>query len=163
MALANLRTSQRTCLQSGRVARSCSRLRSVPVRAQAGSNGASPAAAAPRPAKPAAAPASKQFTNTNKFIVPKHLQQAFLSEWRRREQDMQKHAGFVGFNVINDGENFTISSSWASIPEWEAWSLSPECRRSHLPWGIWQYVPKKGEGFPEDFVPFKHLQCDCGL
>lgn len=21
--------------------------------------------------------------------------------------------------------------------------------------GIWQYVPKKGEGFPEDFVPFK--------
>ena len=101
---------------------------------QAGSNGASPAAAAPRPAKPAAAPASKQFTNINKFIVPKHLQQAFLSEWQHREQDMQKHAGFVGFNVINDGENFTISSSWASIPEWEAWSLSPECRRSHLPW-----------------------------
>lgn len=45
-------------------------------------------------------------------------------------------------------------SSWASIPEWEAWSLSAECRRSHLPWGVWQTVPKKGEGFPEDFVPF---------
>lgn len=42
--------------------------------------------------------------------------------------------------------------SWASIPEWETWSLSPQCRRSHLPLGIWQFVPKKGEGFPEDFV-----------
>lgn len=24
--------------------------------------------------------------------------------------------------------------------------------------GIWQYVPKEGEGFPEDFVPFKEFQ-----
>jgi hypothetical protein len=32
--------------------------------------------------------------------------------------------------------------------------LSPECRRSHLPAGIFQWVPGKGEGFPEDFVPF---------
>jgi hypothetical protein len=32
--------------------------------------------------------------------------------------------------------------------------LSEECRRSHLPWGVYQWVPGKGEGFPEDFVPF---------
>lgn len=44
--------------------------------------------------------------------------------------------------------------SWASIPEWEAWNLSEQCRRSHLPWGVYQWVPGKGEGFPEDFVPF---------
>eukprot|EP00879_Flechtneria_rotunda_P007091 GHRR01007443.1.p2 GENE.GHRR01007443.1~~GHRR01007443.1.p2 ORF type:complete len:179 (+),score=41.86 GHRR01007443.1:248-784(+) len=127
------------------------------VVAQAGVNGASPAAAAPktRPAKaPAASPANTPFTNTNRFIVPKHLQQVFTAEWRRREEDMQRHPGFQGLNVIHDGDSFTISSSWASIPDWEAWSLSPECRRSHLPWGIYQWVPKKGEGFPEDFVPF---------
>jgi hypothetical protein len=47
-----------------------------------------------------------------------------------------------------------LRCSWASIPEWEAWSLSAECRRSHLPGGLYQWVPGKGEGFPEDFVPF---------
>jgi heme-degrading monooxygenase HmoA len=80
--------------------------------------------------------------------VPKQIQQAFVAAWRQREADMQGQPGFMGFNVISDGETYTVSSSWASIPEWEAWSLSEECRRSHLPQGIWQFVPKKGEGFP---------------
>ncbi|KAF8073066.1 hypothetical protein HT031_000727 [Scenedesmus sp. PABB004] len=126
-----------------------------PVTRAAGANGASAAAAAaPAPPKPAAAAGAKPFTNTNRFVVPKHVQPAFLAEWRRREREMQAFAGFTAFNVISDGDSFTVSSSWASIPEWEAWSLSDPCRRSHLPWGIWQLVPAKGEGFPEDFVPF---------
>lgn len=129
----------------------------VSVRA-ASSNGATPAAAAARPVKKpaaAAAPAAaQQFTNINRFVVPKEVQPLFLANWREREQDMQQHSGFVDFELKQDGDNFVISSSWASIPEWEAWSLSPECRRSHLPSGIFQWVPGKGEGFPEDFVPF---------
>lgn len=82
----------------------------------AGANGASAAAAAPRPskaAKPAAAPgatSAKPFTNVNRFAVPRHAQQEFLAEWRRREVEMQQHPGFSGFNVISDGENYTISS-----------------------------------------------------
>ncbi|KAF6253030.1 hypothetical protein COO60DRAFT_1549617 [Scenedesmus sp. NREL 46B-D3] len=127
------------------------------VVAQAGPNGATAPAPAPQAKpKPAAAPAAKEFTNTNRFIVPKHVQQAFVAAWRQREADMQGQPGFLGFNVISDGETHTVSSSWASIPEWEAWSVSEECRRSHLPQDIWQFVPKKGEGFPEDFVPFKN-------
>ncbi|WIA29413.1 hypothetical protein OEZ86_011916 [Tetradesmus obliquus] len=126
-----------------------------PVVAQAGPNGATAPAAA-KQAKPVAAPAAKEFTNINKFIVPKPIQQAFVAAWRQREADMQGQPGFMGFNVISEGDSYTVSSSWASIPEWEAWSLSEECRRSHLPQGIWQFVPAKGEGFPEDFVPFKN-------
>jgi len=122
---------------------------------KAGPNGRSPAPTASKPAKkPAPNPSETPFTNTNRFIVPKSCRSAFEAEWRQREKDMEKFAGFVDFRLVSDGENFIISSSWASIPDWEAWSLSPVCRRSHLPWGIWQHVPKKGEGFPEDFVPF---------
>ena len=51
-------------------------------------------------------------------------------------------------------------SKWASIPEWEAWSLSRDASRSALPTGVMQYPPRKGEGFPEDFVPFKDLAAE---
>lgn len=131
--------------------------RSSHVVRAAGPNGASPAAAVPRPvekAKPAAAPAAQQFRNINKFYVPKEAQLIFVANWREREHDMQQFDGFLDFKLEQDGDKFVASSSWASIPEWEAWSLSPECRRSHLPGGIYQWVPGKGEGFPEDFVPF---------
>eukprot|EP00775_Hariotina_reticulata_P001914 gene1914-2246_t len=77
-----------------------------------------------------------------------------MAEWKHREEDMAQLPGFKVFEISSDGDSFTISSSWASIPDWESWSLSPACRRSHLPMGIYQSVPKKGEGFPEDFVPF---------
>ena len=50
-----------------------------------------------------------------------------------------------------------MSSQWGSIPEWEAWSSSNEARRHHLPAGVQQYVPRKGEGWPEDSMPFKDL------
>jgi heme-degrading monooxygenase HmoA len=48
-----------------------------------------------------------------RFIVPKHIQQAFVAAWRQREADMQGQPGFMGFNVISDGENYTVSSRWA--------------------------------------------------
>ena len=50
-----------------------------------------------------------------------------------------------------------MSTMWASIPQWEAWSAGAAARRHHLPAGVLQYVPKKGEGFPEDYLPFKDL------
>jgi hypothetical protein len=58
---------------------------------------------------------------------------------------MRAFPGFQGFEFKKDGDSYVVTSSWATIPEWEAWSLSDECRRSHLPLGIWQLVPQKGE------------------
>lgn len=103
-----------------------------------------------KPAKPAAP--SGPFTNTNRFKVLPEAVALFEATWREREEAMRSFPGFQGFKLSRDGDNFAASSTWATIPEWEAWNLSPVCRRSHLPLGVWQYVPAKGEGFPEDFV-----------
>lgn len=128
------------------------------VASQASQNGAEPAAVKPRApkAKPAAPapPANQPFINHLRFQVPPPLQKAFESAWRERELDMRGAPGFQGFKMEQDGEQYMVSSSWDTIPNWEAYSLSPAARRSHLPWGIYQRVPDKGEGFPEDFVPF---------
>ncbi|KAL3132730.1 hypothetical protein ABBQ32_009234 [Trebouxia sp. C0010 RCD-2024] len=114
-----------------------------------------PGEASPR-AKPA--PKSKSFNNTNKFIVPEDKLEEFEATWHEREDIMQQMPGFLGFSMERqDGSDFVTTSKWASIPEWEAYSLSEIARRSHLPWGVYQYVPAKGEGFPEDFIPFKAM------
>jgi heme-degrading monooxygenase HmoA len=56
-----------------------------------------------------------------------------------------------------DGVDVAVVTHWSSIPAWEAWSSGEVARRLHLPAGTYQYVPKKGEGFPEDFLPFRDL------
>eukprot|EP00882_Tetradesmus_deserticola_P020992 GHRQ01022686.1.p1 GENE.GHRQ01022686.1~~GHRQ01022686.1.p1 ORF type:complete len:163 (+),score=40.41 GHRQ01022686.1:330-818(+) len=95
------------------------RVRRTAVVAQAGPNGATaPAAAQQAKPKPVAAPAAKEFTNINRFIVPKHVQQAFIAAWRQREADMQAQPGFMGFNVISDGEAYTVSSRWVDGEMW---------------------------------------------
>lgn len=48
-----------------------------------------------------------------RFVVPRHAEAAFLAAWRQREQDMQHFGGFQGFNIIHDGEVYTVSSRWA--------------------------------------------------
>ena len=48
-----------------------------------------------------------------------------------------------------------VQTQWESIPAWEAWSGGPAARRHHYPAGLYQYAPKRGEGFPEDYLPFK--------
>jgi heme-degrading monooxygenase HmoA len=119
--------------------------------------------------KPAAAASTSAptgpFTNTNRFkVTPKAVPQ-FEAAWREREAAMRSFSGFQGFSLEKSGagsgssgggggDEYVARQTWASIPEWEAWNLSEPCRRSHLPLGIWQRVPLKGEGFPEDFVPF---------
>lgn len=167
----------------------------------------------PAPAAPKAAPAgAKPFTNINRFHVPAAAAPAFEAAWRSREQSMRKHPGFVSLSIEKtNATTYVVKNTWASIPEWEAWSLSNECRRSHMPYVsiiryggsvcsstaaplllaarsqpatrpplsctaaltdtrsthyapaprpiaaaqlVWQFVPGKGEGFPEDFVPF---------
>ncbi|KAI8477384.1 MAG: hypothetical protein J3K34DRAFT_398051 [Monoraphidium minutum] len=140
--------SLQQCSSRG-VARAAPRVqrRAVVVAQAASTNGAAPAK------KPAKAPgASGPFTNINRFKVQPEAVGHFEAEWRGREAAMAKFGGFQGFKLEREGEQWVARSTWASIPEWEAWSLSPECRRSHLPLGVWQYVPAKGEGFPEDFV-----------
>jgi hypothetical protein len=38
------------------------------------------------------------------------VQPPFLSTWRQREADMRRHSGFLGLDVEQDGEVFTVSS-----------------------------------------------------
>jgi hypothetical protein len=53
------------------------------------------------------------------------------------------------------GCDVTVRTFWDTIASWERWSSSETCRRLHLPSGVYQRVPNKGEGFPEDFLPFR--------
>ncbi|CAD7696377.1 unnamed protein product [Ostreobium quekettii] len=99
----------------------------------------------------------KEFSNTNRYHVPLQFTDAFETEWKCREVGMRGADGFRGLSVDRKGEEYTVTSRWASIPQWEAYSCSPVARRSHLPLGVWQYVPKKGDGFPDDFIPFKDM------
>lgn len=114
-------------------------------------------AAAPAKEGAKAPSASIGFKNCQKFFVPKEAEAPFQRAWKERAAHMENMEGFVSFNITQAGENYTVVSAWESIPAWEAFSLSAEARRQHLPSGIWQFVPKKGEGFPEDFVPFYEL------
>jgi len=123
---------------------------------------AAAAAAAEAPAAAAAAapktkdPATTPYTNTQRFVVAPSSAAAFQAAWREREAGMRQAPGFQGLSVITDAltGDTVVSASWASIVDFESWMTRDECRRSHLPPGVWQYVPRKGEGFPEDFVPF---------
>jgi len=122
--------------------------------------GQAPAPKAPGEAPPKAKrPAkTKEFDNINRFIVPEDKTEEFEATWREREANMQQLPGFLGFSLDKQqGSEYTVTSKWASIPEWEVYSLSETARRTHLPWGVYQYVPGKGEGFPEDFIPFKQM------
>jgi heme-degrading monooxygenase HmoA len=52
------------------------------------------------------------------------------------------------------GAEVVVTSLWESIPAWEGWNSTAAAAQQHLPTGVMQYVPAKGEGFPEAFVPF---------
>jgi antibiotic biosynthesis monooxygenase (ABM) superfamily enzyme len=86
--------------------------------------------------------------------VPASVRQEFLSTWAAREALMRGAPGFQGFELAESAPGqYTVTSRWASVPQWEAWDLSGPARRSHLPTGIWQHPPARGEGFPETFIP----------
>jgi heme-degrading monooxygenase HmoA len=53
------------------------------------------------------------------------------------------------------GVDVVVSSLWESIPAFEAWAKSAAGTQQHMLGGVFQYVPAKGEGFPEAFVPFR--------
>eukprot|EP00873_Tetraselmis_striata_P037393 jgi/Tetstr1/457657/TSEL_004238.t1 len=95
----------------------------------------------------------KPFSNTNKFLVPQKCQFQFELEWKKREQDMNLYTGFEGLTISRNGDEYTTTSKWATIYDWEDWSSGIHHRRSHLPVGVSQYPPAKGTGFPETFVP----------
>lgn len=51
-----------------------------------------------------------------RFVVPKEVQSMFLASWREREQDMQRHSGFVDFRLEQDGDKFVVSQRWGARP-----------------------------------------------
>eukprot|EP00878_Enallax_costatus_P012649 GHUV01013212.1.p1 GENE.GHUV01013212.1~~GHUV01013212.1.p1 ORF type:complete len:648 (+),score=321.26 GHUV01013212.1:993-2936(+) len=102
------------------------------------------------------------FSNTNRFWVRQELLFEFLKHWVIREGLLQQQDGFLGLQVqpvpgvtADSGVDVIVTSLWETIPQWEAWSKSDAARQQHMPTGVYQYVPEKGEGFPEDFVPFR--------
>jgi len=99
------------------------------------------------------------FTNTNRYWVPSPLLYDFTKALASREVALTAAAGFLGMTVRHLGEqDFSVSTRWESLPSWEAWSCSPSALRQHnLPPGIMQYVPRKGEGFPESYIPFRDM------
>lgn len=154
---ARRRASSRTCAASPDVdpAPAASRP-SVAARAAAAAS-AAPAAPAAAPAKPPAKdPATTPYTNVQRFVVAPQSTSAFQAAWREREAAMRQFPGFGGLSLVSDGlsGDTIVSAQWASVVDFERWMLDDACRRSHLPPGVWQYVPRRGEGFPEDFVPF---------
>jgi heme-degrading monooxygenase HmoA len=131
----------------------------VAARAAAAAAAAAAApAAAPAAAKAPAAkdPATTPYTNVQRFVVSPGSTAAFQAAWREREAAMRQQPGFGGLSLVSDGlsGDTIVSAQWASIVDFERWMTDDACRRSHLPPGVWQYVPRRGEGFPEDFVPF---------
>ncbi len=87
---------------------------------------------------------------------------------------MSEAPGFLGLSLAEDNGSdgsssnggsssqaaaaagaFVVRSMWGSAKEFETWSASPASRRVGLPQGVYQFVPAKGEGLPEDFLPFK--------
>ncbi|GAX77967.1 hypothetical protein CEUSTIGMA_g5409.t1 [Chlamydomonas eustigma] len=96
------------------------------------------------------------FVNTNRYWVPENLIFDFVKSLAAREETLVTASGFVGMDVKQpETKIYEVSTQWASIAEWESWATSDVARRHHLPAGVMQYVPKKGEGFPEDSMPFK--------
>lgn len=89
----------------------------------------------------------------NRFLVPESCQFQFELEWKEREKNMNLYTGFNGLKITREGNNYTVTSSWATAYDWEDWATGSHHRRSHLPLGIWQYPVEKGKGFPETFVP----------
>lgn len=73
------------------------------------------------------------FENVQRFYVPDEAKPHFEAAWKAREAYMETQPGFVSFNMATTDDKYTITSKWASIPEWEAFNLSKGARRHHLP------------------------------
>lgn len=66
--------------------------------------------------------------------MPDDAKDAFKRAWSDRAAHMEEMPGFCGFDLKEGGsDTITVTSNWASIPEWEAFNLSKEARRQHLP------------------------------
>lgn len=59
------------------------------------------------------------------------------------------------------GVDVIIISYWESISLYEAWRNTPGAIQQHLPSGVYQYVPKKGEGFPGEAICVMQVALAC--
>ena len=103
------------------------------------------------------------FSNTNKFSVEDRDLLEFMRSISIRSEALSSASihGFMGLTVRPDSERrgvYEITTNWETVGSWEAWSRSRESRKLEpLPLGVLQFVPARGEGFPEDNVGFKDL------
>lgn len=121
------RMARRFFVQAG-ISRVPIRLTKAPITtATAVSAAATEASAASISSKP-------EFENKQRFYVPDDVKDQFEAAWKARESYMETQPGFLGFSMTASDDTYTITSKWASVPEWEAFNLSKEARRHHLPW-----------------------------
>ncbi len=104
-------------------------------------------------------PGLVDFTNTNRYHVPDALLFEFIKSWAVREASLREADGFLGLTTSIEGPGVVVVRSlWQSVPQWERWSTTSARKMHNLPEGVAQYAPSRGEGFPEDFLPFKDLE-----
>ncbi|GLI62031.1 hypothetical protein VaNZ11_004608 [Volvox africanus] len=101
---------------------------------------------------------SGQLINTNRFWVPADVLFDFVKAVAAREVALVEAKGFLDISVHSEEHNvMVVSTHWNSPAAFEAWSRSAAASRHHYPAGVYQYAPRRGEGVPEDYLPFKDV------
>ncbi|GIM03189.1 hypothetical protein Vretimale_7994 [Volvox reticuliferus] len=102
--------------------------------------------------------ADGQFTNINRFWVPADILFDFVKAVAAREVALVEAKGFLNISVRSEEHNvMVVSTQWDSLAAFETWSRSAAACRHHYPAGVYQYAPRRGEGIPEDYLPFKDV------
>ncbi|GLC36881.1 hypothetical protein PLESTB_000182700 [Pleodorina starrii] len=105
---------------------------------------------------PLAPSAEGQFVACNRFWVPAELMYDFVKAVAAREVALVEARGFLGIAVRSEQQFvMAVSTQWESLAVYEEWARSDEARRHHYPGGVYQFAPRRGEGFPEDYLPFR--------
>ncbi|EFJ49730.1 hypothetical protein VOLCADRAFT_89483 [Volvox carteri f. nagariensis] len=109
------------------------------------------------------APAEGHLVNTNRFWVPADVMYDFVKAVAAREAVLVEARGFLAISVLSEEHNvMVVSTQWDSPTSFESWSRSAAARRHHYPAGVYQFAPRRGEGVPEDYLPFKDLGVTTG-
>jgi heme-degrading monooxygenase HmoA len=97
-------------------------------------------------------------TSSNRYLVPPHATFDFLAAIVARGAALEGAPGFLAIQVAAEPQRegaFRVSTLWESPAACSAWAASGTARRSHdLPDAVRQFAPARGEGVPEDHMPF---------
>ena len=96
-------------------------------------------------------------THMYECVMSHALLHYFVSLWFCSTVNPSPHSPHPAPPPQDEGTEgiFHVTVSWASEADCQSWRGSS---RHHLPTGISQLAPAKGEGFPEQYTPFVQRQ-----